>query len=702
MLCSRRDVLILLIFVSSVVPSWCTADSPPSFLRRWGSCGSGNFQFVNTYQISLDAAANVYIADTGNHRVLKYTSPGSFSLTFGSFGSGDCQLRSPRGIALDVTGNIYVADSDNHRVQKFSPMGACLARWGINGSMPGQFNFPWGIAVGPTGVYVADTYNHRIQKFSTAGVYIRQWGTNGSAAGQFNYPTGIATDSNENVYVADKDNHRIQVFDKDGAFLRAFGGPGSLDGQFLYPHGVTVDGSGNVYVTDTNNHRVQKFTSTGTWIVTWGSNGCADGQFNLPTGIAVASNGEVYVGEYGNCRVSVFGVAVPVINLLSNGSFEIGPTQGCYQNFSAGSNAISGWSVVRGSVYSMLCCFWQDGAGDRSLEFTADNAPNPGEAGSIAQTVGTIAGHTYRLTFALAGNPDNVPPTIKHLRVTAAAESADFFFDVSGKSRGTMGWAYQQFVFTAVTEATRIALVGKDDNTCCGAAVDDVRLVDTGAAAALVKTRPSSFWVGSPSGAAVTKNLTLKNAGGGDLYFEIEEAEGVGSHARGRATLESVDLAWLDVNPRSGRVSSGDSLNVAVQFGGTGVSDGRYDAYLIVRTNDGPHSSIALPVSFFSGGATADGPQAGPLTRGTLRIFPVPAREEVTFLLGKSASPGHRTLCVIDLGGRVVARLPVGVGAPSVKWDGRLTSGKRVDPGVYFARLQEGESAAIQRFCLVR
>ncbi len=92
---------------------------------------------------------------------------------FGSDGTAEGSFTNPRGIAVAPDGSIYVADSRNHRVQKFSPEGEFLLSWGTYASVDageapgGTFNEPWGIAVAPDGsVFVADTWNYRVQKFS--------------------------------------------------------------------------------------------------------------------------------------------------------------------------------------------------------------------------------------------------------------------------------------------------------------------------------------------------------------------------------------------------------------------------------------------------------------------------------------------------------------------------------------------------------
>ena len=69
--------------------------------------------------------------------------------------------------AVDANGHVYVADTDNNRIEKFTNDGAFLDTWGSSGSGHGQFNHPEGVAVDAHGhVYVVDTNNHRIEKFS--------------------------------------------------------------------------------------------------------------------------------------------------------------------------------------------------------------------------------------------------------------------------------------------------------------------------------------------------------------------------------------------------------------------------------------------------------------------------------------------------------------------------------------------------------
>jgi DNA-binding beta-propeller fold protein YncE len=108
---------------------------------------------------------------------------------------------------------VYVADSGNSRIQKFTTTGTFITKWGTLGSGNGQFDWPIGVAVDSSGnVYVSDLHNNRIQKFTSDGTFITKLGTEGSGNGQFSYPNGVALDSSGRVYVADDHNYRIQVF----------------------------------------------------------------------------------------------------------------------------------------------------------------------------------------------------------------------------------------------------------------------------------------------------------------------------------------------------------------------------------------------------------------------------------------------------------------------------------------------------------
>src|ERR671924_648670 len=286
----------------------------------WGSYGQGKDSRFNAPEgIALDQQGNVYVVDTDNDRIQKFSANGSFIGELGRHGVQNGTFKNPEGIALDQQSNIYVVDTGNNRIEKFSsnfsgnfsansPNGTYLAEWGKHGVEPdSRFNAPEGIAVDRRGnVYVVDTGNNRIQKFSANGSFIGKFGSFGTNDASFDAPEGIAVDRRGNVYVVDTGNNRIQKFSANGSFIGKFGSFGTNDASFDAPEGIAVDRRGNVYVVDTGNSRIQKFSANGSFIGKFGSFGTNDASFDAPEGIALDQQGNVYVVDTGNNRIQKF------------------------------------------------------------------------------------------------------------------------------------------------------------------------------------------------------------------------------------------------------------------------------------------------------------------------------------------------------------------------------------------------------------
>ena len=183
-----------------------------------GGRGTGKGEFDSPIGIAVDPNGNVFVSDSNNGRIEKFSPTGAFLDIIGTKGSGQGQLGAPNGIAVDHAGNIYVADASNHRVQKLSADGKLIAEW--KGPTPGFYG-PRRIAIGTDdSIYVVDQGHTRVVKFSPDGQVLTVWGTKGSGDGQFDDPASVAVDPTANkVYVADPRNKRIQVFDSDGKFL---------------------------------------------------------------------------------------------------------------------------------------------------------------------------------------------------------------------------------------------------------------------------------------------------------------------------------------------------------------------------------------------------------------------------------------------------------------------------------------------------
>ena len=165
-----------------------------------------------------------------------------------------------RLLLLASDGTVYIADTNNNRIQRFTSDGAFLAKWGFSGSGDGIFSTPSDVATGPDGsVYVADSGNHRIQRFTPEGAYVTKWGSEGSGDGQFFYPQAIVVGLDGSVYVGNND--RIQKFTADGVFVFSGGSSGTGTGQFLEIASVAVAPDGTIYTVDIENDDVQRFDS---------------------------------------------------------------------------------------------------------------------------------------------------------------------------------------------------------------------------------------------------------------------------------------------------------------------------------------------------------------------------------------------------------------------------------------------------------
>ncbi len=275
------------------------------FVVNWGKKGTGEREFDQPHSLTSDSRDFVYVSDLNNNRIQKFTSDGTFVMQWGSKGTGDGEFDQPHGMASDSSDFIYVADTGNHRIQKFTSDGVFVARWGSKGSGTGLFDYPDGLAVDMNNfIYVADRDNNRIQKFSGNGKFMLQWGIRGTEPGKFNRPRGIAADKDGFVYVSEMFNYRIQKFTSEGKFIASWGKQGCGNGEFQETHGLLA-ARGYVYIADTGNHRIQKFTPDGTFMARWGMSNSA-GEFNAPKEIAVDSSGALYVADMYNNRIQKF------------------------------------------------------------------------------------------------------------------------------------------------------------------------------------------------------------------------------------------------------------------------------------------------------------------------------------------------------------------------------------------------------------
>ncbi|MCB8944775.1 MAG: TIGR03663 family protein [Ardenticatenaceae bacterium] len=276
--------------------------------------------FTSPRNVTVAPNGNIYVADSGNHRIQVFDASGNFLTSWGSFGSEAGQFNEPWGIVADETA-VYIADTWNHRIQKFSLDGVWLNSFGISGS-PGEDETGLGLFFGPRSLtllpdnrlLVTDTGNHRLQLLDRDGQFLAQVGAPGAALGFMNEPVGLATGPDGSVYLADTWNGRIQKFSPD-LIVEAEWPVNAWTGQSIVnkPY-IAVDGQSRVYVTDPEGYRVLVFDSEGNYLARFGSFGNQASNFALPNGIAVDAQNNVYVADADNSRVlkfaPIFGVVV--------------------------------------------------------------------------------------------------------------------------------------------------------------------------------------------------------------------------------------------------------------------------------------------------------------------------------------------------------------------------------------------------------
>jgi sugar lactone lactonase YvrE len=288
-----------------------------------------------------------------------------------SFGKGQLSLvagerrSAGSGLAINqTTGDIYVADTGNHRIVEFSSVGSFVRSWGwgvlsgspesqvctalpclqgLSGSAPGQFETPTFLAVDQTNgdVYVGDIGDQRLSKFTATGELVTQWGdggAGGSANGQlvgteahglFGSPAGIAVDASGNLWVfvagtVEAVGVHMYEFTASGAFVQTWV-PEHVGASGYSPQGIAVDSVGDLYVSE-NSEQIQKLTPSGSWQGALYSNAAVSG-LTLDM-----SRSELYADEAGTS----------IIDLSSQCEPSLTPGSSCSLISGFGTGALAG------------------------------------------------------------------------------------------------------------------------------------------------------------------------------------------------------------------------------------------------------------------------------------------------------------------------------------------------------------------------
>ena len=287
------------------------------------------------------------------------------------------QLNNPQGVAVDAAGNIYISDSGDHRIRivstggvinAFAGMGTpCFPAGGCGNGGPAAsatFSNPWQIGVDSSAnVFITDPPNNAVWEVSSStqiATVISGFGLPGFSGDQgpasgatMNIPRGIAVNGSDNIVIADTGNGRVRSFPLGGNINTIGGGGNGNDGATATAailgaaRGVALDAAGNLYIADTYNNRIREVgpsappstigtisTIIGTGFGGFGGDGGAplSAELNFPTSVALDSSGNVYFADSGNSVVREFNIGTGAVSVIAGL-----PQQPC-SNFPCGDN----------------------------------------------------------------------------------------------------------------------------------------------------------------------------------------------------------------------------------------------------------------------------------------------------------------------------------------------------------------------------
>ncbi len=276
----------------------------------------------------------------------------TFSASFGGPGSGAGELSSPQGVAANATTHdVYVADTGNHRIDEFEANGTFIRAWGagvadgvstqpqtctltcfagLAGSAPGEFDQPVFVAVdnsaGPSKghVYVADTANNLVTKFSESGTPIESWGSHGqTASGELEEIAGIAVEGSGTPIAL-----------STSSYLRRLAADGSVSEKLAVERGTSalglaVDGEGSFFKLN-GSPSVEETTAAGHDL----------GQVTIAEGTGIAidfTTGGLYLDTAGEIDHYAFS-SQGVVREAGGGSCTVEPSKGCGATDAFGGN----------------------------------------------------------------------------------------------------------------------------------------------------------------------------------------------------------------------------------------------------------------------------------------------------------------------------------------------------------------------------
>jgi len=233
--------------------------------------------------ISVDVQGNLYIADTGNHRILKFDSDLNFIKSIGGFGWNSQQFDEPVDICAKSILDIFIADYNNQRIERYDKDLNYISTMYSDDSDPEnlQLGRPRSVFMSIHGeLMIIDSENNRLLKINSFGEPIVSFGDFSAGKGKLDEPMQVEISRQDIIYVSDKTNSRIVVFDYFGNYLSDIG-----SGILQKPGGLCYDLQDRLWVADGGNKEIFLFDQQGELLLRWSSIDSTENKFKNPVDI---------------------------------------------------------------------------------------------------------------------------------------------------------------------------------------------------------------------------------------------------------------------------------------------------------------------------------------------------------------------------------------------------------------------------------
>lgn len=271
-----------------LIPLNLFASNEFKFVGEFGEKGEDKAQFAKKLFMAFGNDGAIYITDTDNFKIHKFTETGILQFDIQVSESSEFRFINPNALAIGEDNSIYVMDwmlkhiseTENPKIFNYGP---CVHKFDANGQY--ITSFP------------VQDLSQRIDNFEAASPGLDAEGKyaliipNGDTTRDFL----LSVDGHDNLYI--HDNGIIYKLDSDGEPIFSFATAQPGAGQAINPVDMTVDNTGNLYIVDKAGHRVLKYNGEGKFINAFGDYGDGNGQFIEPTRITILKDGTLFVAD---------------------------------------------------------------------------------------------------------------------------------------------------------------------------------------------------------------------------------------------------------------------------------------------------------------------------------------------------------------------------------------------------------------------